>query len=169
MSTCKWCSNSGFFLFTDSDGLCKKCSFKIRVEANSKLRVIKDSEKLIEKTKKIETLISSSELMIKYLSDFLKYEEKGINVFSRSIKETIEGSCNETDDKIYSLLYPEFDKNIEKINQLKSINAKVNQANKFKATTDKIANYLENRHFKNTTLSQELVTMNKDLLEIAVI
>jgi len=169
MSTCKWCNNRGIFLFTDKDGLCQKCSFKIRTEANSKLRVIKESEKLIEKTKKIDTVISSSELMIQYLSDFLKYEEKGISVFSRSIKDTIEGCCNETDDKIYSLLYPEYQKNIEKIDQLKSLNAKVNQANKFKSTTDKITAYLEKRHFKNTTLSQELVTMNKDLLDLTVI
>lgn len=168
MSTCKWCSNSGFFLFTDKDGLCKKCSFMIRVESDGKLRVLKECDKLIEKTKKIETLISNSELMILYLSDFLKYEAKGINVFNKSVKDTIEKVCNGSDDKIYSLLYPEFEKNIEKINQLKSINAKVNQANKFKATTDRITAYLEKRQLKNTSLSQKIETMNKNLLKLTV-
>lgn len=166
MSTCKWCSNSGFFLFTDKDGLCKKCSFKISVESSSKLRVIKESEKLIEKTKKIDTVISSSELIIKYLSDFLKYEDKGIEVFSRPINSTIEGFCNDTDGEIYSLLQPEYNKHIEKINQLKSLSAKVNQANKFKVTTAKITTYLENRHIKNATLSRKLVVMNADLLKL---
>jgi len=164
MSTCKWCDNHGFFLFTDKDGLCKKCSFKIRTEANSKLRVIKNCNELVEKTKKIDTAISNAEVMIKYLSESLKYEMKGIEIYSRSIKELLKEVINQIDEKMLLLVLQEYEITKGKIEQSKTKNSKIKQVDRFKIFTNKVLEHIKLRQIANEPLQNKILSLQNSLL-----
>ena len=164
MSTCKWCDNHGFFLFTDKDGLCKKCSFKIRTEANSKLRVIKNCNELVEKTKKIDTAISNAEVMIKYLSEQLKYEMKGIEIYSRSIKDLLKEVINQIDEKMLFLILQECEITKLKIEQLKTESSKLKQIEKFKVYSNKAIEHIKLRQIPNEPLQNKIFTLQNSLL-----
>lgn len=164
MGTCKWCDNHGFFLFTDKDGLCKKCSFKIRTEANSKLRVIKNCNELVEKTKKIDTAISNAEVMIKYLSESLKYEMKGIEVYSSSIKDLLKEVINQIDEKMLLLVLQEYEIVKEKIELSKTKNAKIKQVDKFNAYSNKALEHIKLRQIANEPLQNKIFALQNSLL-----
>jgi hypothetical protein len=52
MGLCKYCGKSGFFLRVNRDGLCQACLPGIVLEVNQRARVISESFKLINNSKK---------------------------------------------------------------------------------------------------------------------
>ena len=56
MAKCKCCNKKGFFLRVDESGLCRTCMSIISNEAESRLRVIKESNVIVEKSKNVETI-----------------------------------------------------------------------------------------------------------------
>src|SRR3990170_938630 len=78
MASCKLCDRSGWFLSVTEDGLCKNCAPMVSMEVKQRLRVISDSEKLAETTKKLDTLVSRCDVAIAYAEELTKYEKRGI-------------------------------------------------------------------------------------------
>ncbi len=78
MAQCKYCSKRGFFLSTDSIGLCSVCAVAFRMEVAQKALLIVESGRLVEESKNLPTRISRCNLVIQLASDLIKYEERGI-------------------------------------------------------------------------------------------
>jgi hypothetical protein len=157
MAKCIWCSRSGFFIITDKDGLCKKCVESIKNEAISKLNILQMSEKIIETTENIDTIISKAELIVDLLSDFKKYENKGIRIFSIPIKKAIPGTCKETDNRLLMIINQHYSRISYKVRQLDSKKTKAELVQKYKTEIDKVINYLDRRPIGNDYLKMKLL------------
>ena len=78
MGTCRNCERSGWFLSITSDGLCHDCQNGINLEVTNRVRIVKESEEIIERSKNLSTKVSRAECIIQRLEGLLRYENKGI-------------------------------------------------------------------------------------------
>lgn len=78
MATCKICNRNGLFLSVNKYNLCTTCNAGMTNEAQSRLRVINDSIKLIDTGKTLETRLSRCDLVIEQAQALIKYEIIGI-------------------------------------------------------------------------------------------
>ncbi len=95
MAKCIWCGASGLFLSVDKNGLCRRCQTIIYSDIQQRLRIIEDSQKLIEKSKNFNTIIGRVDTFLEQVQELKKYEEKGIT--------TLEPPPSELEEKIYVL------------------------------------------------------------------
>ncbi|MDY0144215.1 MAG: hypothetical protein RBR97_20220 [Bacteroidales bacterium] len=130
MHKCKWCENL-VEKVSEKEKLCDYCRFEIFNLAKSRLRVISESYNIIKESSNLETIISRRKIMIDYLNEFIKYEQKGIEVYSISINDAINSTNFESNKRILELLTLKFEKSIQKINKSKTIKSKQNNASKF--------------------------------------
>jgi hypothetical protein len=131
MGQCVWCGNSGFFLSIDKDRLCNTCAFVLKSEAESRLRAMKNCERMIERTKNIEIAINNYFVIIDYLKYFLPHEAKGLKVYNEKTSVIISGIFNDKNEKMMDLLLMDKEKTLEKLNKSKTYSAKVNLIEKF--------------------------------------
>ncbi len=164
MAKCKWCSRSGLFLITDKDGLCNNCVETIGNVAINKLNILQMNEKVIERTENIDKIISKSELNLEILSDFIKYENKGIRIFSLPIKEAIPGTCKETDDRIRMITNRHYSRIYYNAGQIETKKAKAELIQEYKIEIDKVISYLDRRKIKNDNLKKKLLEQYNTLL-----
>jgi hypothetical protein len=80
MSECKWCGRKGFFVGINEMGVCKNCAPGITMEAQSRLRVITESSKIVGTSKKYETINSRLDVVNSNAEELLKYEKVGIPI-----------------------------------------------------------------------------------------
>jgi predicted DNA-binding protein YlxM (UPF0122 family) len=146
MAQCKWCESKGFFVFVNKDGLCKRCESEISFNVSQHLRVIIDSENIITKTKKLDTLISRCNVVIDKASELLKYEEKDIPTTTPKPSEVINKHKILIDTSVKEIAQEEFEKLKEENSLIDSIKTKVTKLNKFLI---KLKEYKENLIEKN--------------------
>lgn len=82
MATCKICRRDGLFLSVNQHGLCSTCNTGLAIEAESRLRVLNESVKIIESTKNLATRLSRCNVVIEQAQALIKYENLGIPVIT---------------------------------------------------------------------------------------
>ena len=80
MAKCRWCDRTGWFLSVDARGLCNNCIPLVGIEVGSRVRVIAESAKLVQESKKIDTKLSRCDLIIDNAEALKKFEDHGIPV-----------------------------------------------------------------------------------------
>lgn len=78
MGQCKYCGKKGFFLSVDKDGLCRNCAPALLMQVQQSIRVIKESEDIINRSKLIDTRISRCDTILVHLKRLIELEQKGI-------------------------------------------------------------------------------------------
>lgn len=78
MGQCKWCERRGFFLFVDTNGLCKNCSPIVIFDIEQRTRIIQDCIRLMKYSKELDTRLSRCDLLKQHAEALLKYENKDI-------------------------------------------------------------------------------------------
>ena len=78
MAQCIWCEKKGLFLSVDRNKLCRNCQATIYFDVQQRLRIIQDSQKLIEKSKNFKTRIGRIDTLLEHIQALKKYEEKNI-------------------------------------------------------------------------------------------
>ena len=87
MAQCKYCGKKGFFLSVSKAGLCKKCAPVIANQVNQSIGIIKDSEKIVNETKNLETALSRYDTMLSHLKGLIELDQKGIPTIDKSPHE----------------------------------------------------------------------------------
>lgn len=80
MAQCKYCGRNGWLLQVSDLGVCSNCAPIIAMDVKQRTRIIQESEKLINNSKKLDTKLSRCEVIIEQATALLKYEQYGINV-----------------------------------------------------------------------------------------
>lgn len=78
MGQCRYCDHKGIFVFTDSNGLCKKCRPVVTMDVQQRSRIIEDSMQLAREGKTFKTRLSCCELVLEHSKALENYESKGI-------------------------------------------------------------------------------------------
>lgn len=78
MGRCKFCDRSGVFFFVNNNELCNDCEGERQRILQYRMRMINDCMKIIENTKKVDTLINRFRFLIENVEVLLIYEKKGI-------------------------------------------------------------------------------------------
>lgn len=84
MAQCKKCSISGWFLSVSDYGMCAKCTTIAGVELPRLVQIIQESVAIIEKSKKLETILSRADVISEKLSVLETYQSKGIHIVEPS-------------------------------------------------------------------------------------
>lgn len=80
MAQCMNCGRSGFFLSIDDRGLCSKCGPIVTFDVQQRVRIINESQEIVNKTKSFGTKHRRIDVIIMQLKDLkIKYEDKGIS------------------------------------------------------------------------------------------
>lgn len=87
MAKCRYCRRKGLFLSVDSNGLCGQCRDAVLLSITSHVRVIQESIKIAETTKKFDTKIGRLETIIAMADRLMEYHQKGIPTVSPSPPE----------------------------------------------------------------------------------
>jgi hypothetical protein len=101
MGQCKYCGKKGFFHFVDKDGLCKKCAPALLMQVQQSIRVIKESEDIINSSKHTDTRISRCDTILFHLRQLIELERKGIPTLNISPSKLFHQVARER-DKIFS-------------------------------------------------------------------
>lgn len=101
MGQCKYCGKKGFFVSIDKDGLCRNCAPALLMQVNQSIRVIKESEEIINKSKNLDTRISRCDTILFHLKHLIELERKGIPTLNIPPSKLFEKVTNER-DKIIS-------------------------------------------------------------------
>lgn len=89
MAQCKLCDCSGWFLSLSDHALCQRCEGLFQLDLHQRVRIIKDSQKIIETSRNLATKLSRIEVAISHLKALLDYERRGINTILPPPSEAI--------------------------------------------------------------------------------
>lgn len=126
MSQCKWCNKSGFFVFVNNDGLCKKCNHLVFFEVVQRTKIINESTKIIRESKNIDTKLSRCQVILLNAQELLKYEQKGIHIIDPLPSEYIKDYQTDIDQLIVDHFKGEVDRLFSTIDLLNTPNKKIN-------------------------------------------
>ena len=130
MAECAWCGSKGFFLSVDRNKLCKRCQSQIYLEFQQRLRIIQDSQKLIEKSKNFKTRISRIDVLIEHVRALKQYEEKNISTLEPVPSECEKNYLGLKNELIYEDIVSSIEKTMNKAKLGLSAKTKMNEANK---------------------------------------
>jgi len=130
MATCKWCGKKGFFLSVDRNGLCLPCCRALKLEAESRLRVIRESQDLVNKSKKLDTVLSRIDTIIEHCDALLKYEKAGINIIEPPPSTIIKIANDSRHGAIIKSVKEEVDKHMTKAKVATTPRSQITQASK---------------------------------------
>lgn len=154
MATCKWCGRSGFLLALTPTGLCNKCDPAIAIEVNSRLRVITESQELVESGKALDTRLSRCDLIVEFANALRKYEEKGIRITDPLPSVIAERYRAKRSQILIEGLKLEARKTLDKVKLTGTVTTKVNQLSKL---------LLLVRDHKSESPSKELDELESDI------
>jgi|GEM_PF-1710381 hypothetical protein len=101
MGQCKYCGKKGFFVSIDKDGLCRNCAPILLMQVQQSIRVIKESEDIINRSKNVDIRISRCDTILIHLKRLIELEQKGISTINISPSKLFQQVTNER-DKILS-------------------------------------------------------------------
>lgn len=131
MAKCKWCSRSGFFLSVNANGVCNNCSTIISLDVNQKLRIVKESLDIIQKSKNIDTVISRYDLAMENIESLIQYENKGISVTSTPPSKNLSLLKKDREAIIIEKIKEEYRNVLSKVEVATTSKAKITQLSKF--------------------------------------
>jgi len=94
------------------------------------LRIINDSVKLVEESKKVETRISRCDLLLQHLNELLKYERRGIEALNIPPSALISRYASMRDQIIVETLTKEYEDAKQKLSLGGTVNSRVNALTK---------------------------------------
>lgn len=130
MAQCIWCGRKGFFLSVNKDKLCRNCQSSISFDVQQRLRIIQDSQKLIEKSKNFKTRISRIDVLLEHAGALKQYEEKNIETLSEPPSELEKNYKDLKNELIYENIISQIEKHLNKANLQMTAKSKINEANK---------------------------------------
>jgi hypothetical protein len=101
MGQCKYCGKKGFFLSIDKDGLCRNCAPVLLMQVQQSIRVIKESEDIINRSKHINTRISRCDTILVHLKRLIELEKKGIPTLNIPPSKLFQQVTNERNKILY--------------------------------------------------------------------
>lgn len=114
MSKCKWCEQKSIFLMVDEFGLCNNCSQGIRVEYNSRMKVVRESLAIMQSSKNIDTIASRYSIIMEHVQRFKEFEAKGLIIDGFVRTETFDNLWEGKDLLIFQNVQKEIDNLVEK-------------------------------------------------------
>lgn len=99
MAQCKWCEKKASYLTVNKHGLCKTCADLIQKEVFENEKIIRNAEKKVNDSKETDVRTEHCDIIIENAKNLLKYENKGIHVFTPPPSELIQ-EYTEKHDKI---------------------------------------------------------------------
>lgn len=130
MAQCIWCEKKGFFLSVDQNKLCRNCQSIIYLDFQQRLRIIEDSQKLIEKSQNFKTRIRRIDVLLEHVQALKQYEEKNIPTLSPPPFECEKHYIKLKNELIYENIIANVDKIMNKAQLGLTAKAKINEANK---------------------------------------
>ena len=129
MGQCKFCGKKGFFLSVDKDGLCKSCAPALAMQVQQSARVIKESNDIINKSKKTVTRISRCETILEHVERLIELEHKGIPTLSIPPSELRQTFTDERDKILFEGTKDDVEKLITKAKLATTTKTSLNNAN----------------------------------------
>jgi len=150
MPTCKWCGHSGIFLPINEDGLCQNCNSLIKLDIQNHARIIQESVELVEKTKKLDTLISRLDLILMYVQQLIKYEEKGIPTLQSPPSQIYHAFLSNYDNLIIQKIEKDLEEKLKNLD-IPSVSSRtnINQLSKILTQINDIESKLHNPEIIN--------------------
>ncbi len=161
MARCKYCNKSGFFLSVDSSGLCKICSRNIALEISQKIRIINESLNIVRNSKKIETIASRMDVVIKFTEDFLIYESRDIKVTDEKPSTLLNNYKEYRERLILENLNKEIEDLTIKVDTSQSVKVKANTLSKFLLRVNEYDKLSNKKHELKTLENKIKNAMNK--------
>lgn len=90
MAHCRYCGKRGLLVAVNVDGLCGDCQVEILQQVPQVVRIINESEKIIESSKNWKTRLSRCDDIDQFLKRFESYAERGIEVFSQPLRDCLQ-------------------------------------------------------------------------------
>lgn len=100
MPQCKRCGKKGFFLSLHPNGLCEECNTFVVSDVYERVRCIRDSMKVMDKSKNISTRLSRCDVILEHAQALLEYEQLGIPTIDPSPSSLISELVEERDEII---------------------------------------------------------------------
>jgi hypothetical protein len=145
MATCKYCKKSGWFLRLDNAGLCNSCLQILAPITNRAVQIIEESDKIIGKSKKLETKLSRLELIEKVVKEhFLPYERMGIQVANQTGHQVLDKVAIMREEIIVNTLQEYLNKAKDKAEKAKSAKSKINAYSKVLQKITELKNKVSN-------------------------
>lgn len=129
MGQCKYCGKKGFFLSVDKDGLCKGCAPALAMQVQQSARVIKESNDIINRSKKIATRISRCDTILDHVERLIELEQKGIPTLNISPSELRQTFTDERDRILFEGTKDEVEKLLTKAELATTTKTSINNAN----------------------------------------
>ena len=107
MEHCIWCKNKSFNVSVNQFGLCNTCSFLMPQDIKSRFAFIRENQKVIEKSKDTDTIVSLTIISLFHLKHLLKHEEENNELVTQPIHNLIISMVQTTNERILSLLTDE--------------------------------------------------------------
>lgn len=130
MAQCAWCGKKGFFLSVNKNNLCNNCQSNIDFDFQQRLRIIQNSQELIEKSENFKTRMHRIDVILEHAQALKKYEEKNVPTIKPSPSECEKHYIKLRNELIYEDIIEKIEKSMNKANLGTSAKAKINEANK---------------------------------------
>jgi len=130
MAQCIWCERKGLFLSVDRNKLCRNCQATIYFDFQQRLRIIQDSQKIIEKSKNFKTRIGRIDTLLEHVQALKKYEDKNITTLEPKPSEVEKTFFKIRGELIFENIMEEIDNIINKAKLGLTPKTKMNEANK---------------------------------------
>jgi len=130
MAQCIWCGGKSLFLSVDKNKLCRNCQGKIYFDLQQRIRIIQDSQKLIEKSKNFNTRIGRIDTLLEHVQALKKYEDKNITTLELPPSEVEKAYLRIRSELIFEDINEEIDKIMNKAKLGLTPRTKMNEANK---------------------------------------
>ena len=125
MAQCKFCGKKGL----DKEGLCKGCAPALAIQVDQSVRIIKESNEIINKSKKTATRISRCETVLEIVERLRELEDKGIRTIDPPPSELHRIFTEERDDIFYNGTKSDVEKLLNKAELATTIKTSLNNAN----------------------------------------
>jgi hypothetical protein len=89
MAQCKLCSRSGWFLSLSHHHLCNSCEPCFQLDLQQRVRIIQDSQKIVESSRSLDTKRSRIQVALDHLKALQNYERHGIETILPPPSEAI--------------------------------------------------------------------------------
>jgi len=129
MGQCRNCGKKGFFLTTDSNGLCSSCRPVVVMAVQQNSRIIEDCIRLVEEGKTAGTRLSRCDLLLERAEHLSQYEKRGIPTISPPPSQLLTTYRTRRDQIISEEIVAAVDKALQKADVASSPRAKVSAIN----------------------------------------
>lgn len=127
MAHCKCCVH-GFPV--NPDGLCEICAPIVQLDVSQSIRIIKDSLKLVNTSKKLDIQLSRCDVLLDHARALYQYEVLGIPSINPAPSYFLEVYKNKKDELILSALTDEVEKAKTKADLSSGVKSKLNHLSK---------------------------------------